>query len=76
MNPAEAIAVSVGLITILGAILTGITWIIKAQINMAREFKPNGGDSTRDQLDHIRHDLRDIRLKIDNHIDYHIKENR
>ena len=72
MNPAEIIAVLVGGFAILSAILGGLLWVIRAQISMNREFKPNGGSSTRDTLNEIRTDVREIRGKLDDHIDWHM----
>jgi len=69
------IGISVGLFAILSAIAAGLLWVIKAQISMSREFKPNGGSSTRDTLNEIRADVREIRGKVDDHIEWHI-ENR
>jgi len=72
VNPAEIIAVLVGGFAILSAILGGLLWVIRAQISMNREFKPNGGSSTRDTLNEIRTDVREIRGKLDDHIDWHM----
>ena len=72
MNPAEIIAIIVGGFAILSAILGGLLWVIRAQISMNREFKPNGGSSTRDTLNEIRTDVREIRGKLDDHIDWHM----
>lgn len=72
MNPAEIIAIVVGVFAILSAILGGLLWVIRAQISMNREFKPNGGSSTRDTLNEIRTDVREIRGKLDDHIDWHM----
>ncbi len=72
MNPAEIIAIVVGGFAILSAILGGLLWVIRAQISMNREFKPNGGSSTRDTLNEIRTDVREIRGKLDDHIDWHM----
>lgn len=74
MNPTEIIAMVVGLITILTAILGGLAWVIRAQMAMQREFKPNGGSSTRDTLNEIRADVREIRGKIDDHIEWHLSD--
>lgn len=60
----------VGLISI---ILGGIIWIIKAQISMSKEFKPNHGGSLRDSIDRLERDTRDIRQRVDAHIDTHNK---
>lgn len=72
MEPAEIIAITVGTITIATAILGGIVWLIRATLSMQREFKPNGGSSTRDALTRIENDVRDIRAKVDDHIDWHM----
>jgi hypothetical protein len=74
MNPTEIIATVVGLITILTAILAGLAWVIRAQMVMQREFKPNGGSSTRDTLNEIRRDVREIRGKVDDHIEWHLSD--
>ena len=72
MNPAEVVSLSVGVVALLSAILGGLVWVIRAQLAMTREFKPNGGSSTRDSLNRIETDLRDIRGKLDDHIDWHM----
>ena len=72
MNPAEVVSLSVGVVALLSAILGGLVWVIRAQLAMTKEFKPNGGSSTRDSLNRIETDLRDIRGKLDDHIDWHM----
>jgi hypothetical protein len=72
MNTAEIIAISVGSITLLAAILGGLLWLIRAQVALQREFKPNGGSSTRDALNRIESDMKDVRHKVDEHINYHL----
>ena len=62
----------VPLIAIATALLAGLLWMIKAQISLQREFKPNGGASTRDSLNRIEVDLRDLRAKIDDHVQWHL----
>jgi hypothetical protein len=74
MGVAEVVGIVVGLFAILTALLGGLAWLIRAQQAMQREFKPNGGSSTRDSLNRIEHDLRDIRGKIDNHIEWHLND--
>ncbi len=59
-------------IVIATALLAGLLWLIKAQISLQREFKPNGGTSTRDSLNRIEADLRDVRNKIDDHVQWHL----
>jgi len=64
----------VGGTAILSALLAGIIWLIRAQVAMQREFKPNGGSSTRDSLNRIEKDVREIRGKIDDHIEWHLND--
>lgn len=52
-------------------LLGGLLWLIKAQISLSREFKPNGGSSAKDSLDRIERDVRALRDRMDNHIDNH-----
>ena len=59
-------------IAIATALLAGLLWMIKAQISLQKEFKPNGGASTRDSLNRIEVDLRDLRAKIDDHVQWHL----
>lgn len=54
------------------ALLAGLLWLIKAQVSLQREFKPNGGTSTRDALNRIEVDLRELRTKIDDHVQWHL----
>jgi hypothetical protein len=51
------------------AILGGLLWLIRAQVAVLREFKPNGGQSIRDQLNRIE-------ARLDNHLDNHAKGSR
>jgi hypothetical protein len=56
-----------GTVVAIGAtILGGLLWMIRAQVSMLREFRPNGGQSMRDQLNRIE-------ARLDNHIDNHEK---
>ena len=68
MSPADFVP----FIVIATALLAGLLWMIKAQISLQREFKPNGGASTRDSLNRIEVDLRDLRAKIDDHVQWHL----
>ena len=61
-------------IVVTTAVLAGLLWIIKAQVFMMREFKPNGGGSTRDSLNRIEEDLRELRSRIDSHVEWHLNE--
>lgn len=74
MEPAEIVAIAVGIVSLLTAVLGGVAWLIKAQTAMQREFKPNGGSSTRDAIARIEKDVREIRGKIDDHIDWHMDQ--
>jgi hypothetical protein len=53
------------------SVLAGIIWLIRAQLSMQREFKPNGGSSMRDAMNRIEKDVRDVRYRMDKHIDNH-----
>ncbi len=61
----------VPIILIGSAILTGLLWLIKAQLSMQKEFRPNGGSSMRDAMNRIEKDVRDVRYRMDQHIDNH-----
>jgi hypothetical protein len=61
----------VPIILIGSAILAGLLWLIRAQLAMQREFKPNGGSSMRDAMNRIEKDVRDVRYRMDKHIDNH-----
>ena len=60
-SPAEALT----LLTIIGVVVAGLTWLIRAQIAQMRELKPNHGSSLRDAVDRIERSqsemLKDIR---------------
>jgi hypothetical protein len=53
------------------SVLAGIIWLIRAQLAMQREFRPNGGSSMRDAMNRIEKDVRDVRYRMDKHIDNH-----
>jgi hypothetical protein len=61
------------IVVIGSAILAGILWLIKAQVHMSREFRPNGGATLRDSLNRIEKDMREVRGRLDQHIDTHNK---
>jgi hypothetical protein len=61
----------VPIIFIGSAILAGLIWLIKAQLSMQKEFRPNGGSSMRDAMNRIEKDVRDVRYRMDKHIDNH-----
>ena len=74
MNPTEIVGLVVGALAIVTTILGGLVWLIRSQLAMQREFKPNGGTSTRDSLNRIETDVREIRSKVDDHIDWHMDQ--
>jgi len=68
------------ILTIGGLILGALSWIIKSQIAMTRDLKPNGGSSLRDQIDGIRdsqqetrEDVREIRSQLSAHFRDHMR---
>jgi len=63
------------LVVIGSAILGGVLWLIRAQVHMSKEFKPNGGATMRDSMNHIEKDMREVRGRLDQHIDTHNKGN-
>jgi len=64
-TPGEALTI----LTMVSMVLAALGWLIKANIHMSREFKPNGGSSLRDQLNRIENRLND-------HIDWHLDKER
>jgi hypothetical protein len=68
------VAVSLSIVT---AVLGGLMWIVKAQVQaMARDLKPNGGSSTKDQLNRIERDVTEVRHKVDDHITWHLGDKK
>lgn len=61
----------VPLVAIAVALLGGIVWLIRAQNAISREFRPNGGSSMKDAVNRIEKDIRDVRYRVDQHIDNH-----
>jgi hypothetical protein len=59
------------LVAVAVAILGALSWLIKAQVTMSKEFQRNGGSSTKDALYRIERDLVQIRERLDAHIDHH-----
>jgi hypothetical protein len=59
------------LVAVAVAILGALSWLIKAQVTMSKEFQRNGGSSTKDALFRIERDLVQIRERLDAHIDHH-----
>jgi len=46
------------------ALLAGLSWIIKAQISMSKQFTPNGGASLRDAVNRLERDAQEMRQDI------------
>jgi hypothetical protein len=66
------VAVSLSIVT---AVLGGLMWVIKAQVtSMRRDLQPNGGSSTKDQLNRIERDVNEVRHKVDDLITWHLKD--
>jgi hypothetical protein len=57
-------------------LMIGLVWLIKAVSGVQREFKPNGGSSARDLWQATQADVRDMRARLDDHIDNHAKGTR
>lgn len=60
------------LVAIVSAALAALLWIIKSQVAMSREFKPNSGSTARDALDRIERKLDNVERKVDDHINWHL----
>ena len=76
-SPAEFLVI----LSIVSVVMGGLTWLIRAQSAIGREMKPNGGSSIRDALTRIeasqadiRTALREVRARIDGHIDWHMAD--
>jgi len=54
-------------------VLGALIWIIRAQLSMERQFKPNGGHSLRDSIDRLERNDNYLRDRLDQHIDQHQK---
>ena len=68
------VSVSLAIVTTL---LGGLMWVVKAQVPaMRKDLQPNGGSSVKDQLNRIEADVRDVRMKVDDHIDWHMDNSR
>lgn len=65
-SPAEVLT----LLSIVGVVIAGLTWLIRAQIAQMKELKPNHGSSLRDAIDRIERnqtemvkDIRELRTE-------------
>ncbi len=59
------------IVTALAGLAAGILYLIRSQNALSREFRPNGGNSTKDVLVRIDQDMREVRARLDRHIDQH-----
>lgn len=66
-SPADLVPI----IAIITAVFGLLVWIIRAQINMGKQFEPDGGTSLRDAITRIELDQRYLRERLDAHIDQH-----
>ena len=46
------------------ALLAGLSWIIRAQISMSKQFTPNGGTSLRDAVNRLEKDAQEMRVEM------------
>lgn len=46
------------------ALLAGLSWIIRAQIAMGKQFTPNGGSSLRDAVNRLEKDAQEMRAEM------------
>jgi hypothetical protein len=73
MSTGEIISLVAVSLSIVTALLGGLLWVVKAQVQaMRKDLQPNGGTSTKDQLNRIESDIRDVRHKVDDHITWHV----
>jgi hypothetical protein len=73
MSTGEIISLVAVSLSIVTALLGGLLWVVKAQVQaMRKDLQPNGGTSTKDQLNRIESDIREVRHKVDDHITWHI----
>ena len=73
MTTAEVISLLGVSTVVITAVIAGLLWIVQAQVSsMQRDLKPNGGTSTKDQLNRIENDVADVRTKLDGHIVWHL----
>ena len=75
MSAGEIISLVAVSLSIVTAVLGGLMWVIKAQVtSMRKDLLPNGGNSTKDQLNRIERDVIEVRHKVDDHITWHLKD--
>lgn len=64
----------VPIVVIATAILAGVMYLIRSQIAIQKQFQPNHGSSFKDQMNRIEADMREVRNKIDDHIQWHLED--
>ena len=75
MTPPEIVSLVGVSLAIVTTLLGGLMWVVKAQVQaMRKDLQPNGGSSTKDQLNRIENDVREVRNKVDDHIQWHLGE--
>lgn len=68
-NPGDVAAI----VAVVTAVLAGLLYLIRSQAALSREFRPNGGKSTKDILTRLDSDMREVRQRLDRHIEDHSK---
>ena len=72
MEPQEIVGLVLGSLTILGIVLGALMWVIRREVvAISAEFRPNGGNSARDLWARTEVEVRDLRNRLDHHIDNH-----
>ena len=51
-------------VAVSATLLAGLSWIIKAQISMSKQFTPNGGASLRDAINRLERDAHETRAEM------------
>jgi len=51
-------------VAVSATLLAGLSWIIKAQISMRKQFTPNGGSSLRDAVNRLEKDAQEMRADV------------
>ena len=51
-------------VAVSATLLAGLSWIIRAQISMSKQFTPNGGTSLRDAVNRLERDAQEMRAEM------------
>jgi outer membrane murein-binding lipoprotein Lpp len=51
-------------VAVSATLLAGLSWIIRAQISMSKQFTPNGGASLRDAVNRLERDAQEMRAEM------------